>query len=217
MQILLGYIFTYSYLFIVLVGTNLVQKIFKFDKEISRKIIHILVGLSWFIMVYYFNTSWHLIIPPFTFIIINYISYKKRIFSSMERDNKDSKGTIYYALSFTILASLTVLNKEFLPYYGMGVLSMAIGDGLAPFIGKLSIDKIGKSDKTYAGFLTIFTCTFLIMLMFSNYYLLNYGFIKLWVLSLISSLLELFGGKYDNLTLPLGIALITFFARSIPL
>lgn len=214
MAIVLGYILTYTYLVIVLIGISFLQKKLNLKTEISRKLIHILVGFSWIIMAHYFKTSIHLIVPPLSFIVINYIIYKKDILAAMKNNN--SKGTIYYALSFTILSIITVIKKEFLPFYGIGVFSMSIGDGLAPIVSqKHNKYKIGKSNKTYVGSVTICLSSFIILLIFSNLYHLEINLIKTVFLSLCGAILELVGKELDNLTLPIGLSAISYLLRSI--
>ena len=211
MKIVLGYIFTYLYLILILTGTTILKTKFNYKEETTRKIIHIMVGFSWFIMVYFFNTSYHLIIPPLTFIFINYLSYKKDIIKSMERKENKSKGTIYYALSFTILALITYLKPDFLPYYGIGVLTMALGDGIAPFLSFNYKLEIGHTKKTITGTLGVFILALIIASIFNNYFILNYNVINIFTIAISACILELIGFHgFDNLTLPLGLSLIAY-------
>ena len=75
--------------------------------------------------------------PEATFVIINYLSYKKDIIKVMERDVQDGLGTVYYALSLLILAVVSFgVYKQ--PSLGLiPNLIMAYGDGLAAVFGKL--------------------------------------------------------------------------------
>lgn len=212
MNITIGYITTYLYLILVLFISTILQKKYKLKEETSRKLVHVLVGLSWFIMIYFFSTSWHLVIPPLTFIIINYISYKKDLISSMERTDKNSKGTIYFAVSFALLALITVIYPKFLPFYGIGALTMTFGDGLAPFIGvKFNKYHIGKTSKTYSGSLFILITTIIISIIFNHYYFLGFSLLDYIIIGIIASILEFIGFKgTDNLSLPIGVAIISF-------
>ncbi|MCX4253659.1 MAG: hypothetical protein OSJ63_00130 [Bacilli bacterium] len=212
MRTVIGYILTYTYISLVIIITELIKRKYSLKNEISRKIIHIMVGLSWFIMIYFFSFTYHLMIPPLTFIFINYISYKTNFLKSMERPDKESKGTIYYAISFTILSMITVLNHDFLPFYGIGILAMVLGDGIAPFIGsKIPQYKIKNTTKTYFGSLTIIIITFLLTLIITKNYHLSYSIYEILIISISASILELIGVKgFDNLTLPLGLALISW-------
>lgn len=216
MNIFLGYILTYSYIFLVLFILGILKTKGIIKSKTSRKLVHILVGVSWFIMNYFFKTSIHIIIFPFTIVAFNFLSYRFNIMSSMEEEEKESLGTIFYALSFTILATISYFYPLFYPYYGIGIITMCLGDGLAPFIGhKFNKYKIGKTKKTYAGSLVIFLSAFLIITLFKIYYNLNLNIIKILILSIISIFLELFSKRgSDNLTLPIGLALLTYVLES---
>lgn len=210
MKIFYGYITTFGYLISILITITFISNKFNIKQDTSRKLIHILVGFSWIFMAYFFNTGIHLIIPPLIFMIINYISYKKELIRCMEQTRK-SKGTIYYALSFSILSLVTILKPNFLPFYGIGVLTMAIGDGLAPFIGKkFNKWKIGNTHKTYLGSFTIFLTAIIVSFLFSKIYLINYQILDYLIVGIASSILELIGDKYDNLTLPIGVSFLAY-------
>ena len=87
--------------------------------------------------MYYFTNVWFAAFVPLTFVIINYLSYKKGIIKVMERDKQDGLGTVYYAISLLILTiiSFGIFKK---PSLGLiPTLVMAYGDGLAAVIGKL--------------------------------------------------------------------------------
>ena len=131
---------------------------------------------------------------------------------SMEQEKKDSKGTIYYAISFVVLACLTYYDNNFLPFYGIGIFTMALGDGFAPLIGrKFNKLKIKNTNKTYAGSFTVMIFTVIIIIIFKSIYQLNLNFIEILLLGLISIPLELLNKKgSDNLTLPLGISLCCY-------
>lgn len=211
MKILIGYLSTYLYLIsILLIAMSLNHK-YSLASTITRKLIHIFVGFSWFIMIYFFKISWHILIPPLTFLFINLYIYKKNLIPTLESSNH-SKGTIYYALSFTILSLITVLKPDFLPFYGLGCLTMTLSDGLAPFFGYLYPKKISHTSKTYLGSFSIFIITLIITLIFNNYFKLQFTLFKVIIISFLAMLLELFEYRgTDNLTLPLGIATISYF------
>lgn len=210
MKIFYGYLATYSYLITILIIFSILHQKKKIKDNTSRKLVHILVGFSWIIMIYFFKTSIHLVIPPLSFMFLNYYSYRKNLIKCMEKKNK-SKGAIYYALSFTILAFLTYLNPKFLTAYGIGVLTMTLGDGIAPFLGsKFPKNHIGATTKTYIGSFAIFLIAIILSLIFNNIYMLQFRLIDYIIIGLSASLLELIGDKYDNLTLPIGLSLISY-------
>ena len=215
MKIFLGYLLTYTYVFLILIILGILKKKKLIKENTSRKLVHILVGVSWIIMYYYFKLSIHIIILPVTIVVFNFLSYKFNIAKSMEKENKDSMGTIFYAFSFVILATITYFYPKFYPFYGIGIFSMCLGDGLAPFIGKKFNKKLGKTGKTYAGSLIVFLSTFIVIVCFTLYFKLNLNILKMIILSLIAIPLELFSKKgSDNLTLPIGVAVLTYVVES---
>lgn len=100
MSNLIGIIASYAFIIVVIIVAKLFEKI---GKEASRKFIHIALCNWWFIAMYFFTNAVWASIVPLSFVIINYISYKKNIISVMERDNQDGLGTVYYAISLFVL------------------------------------------------------------------------------------------------------------------
>ncbi len=211
MKIVLGYLLTYSYLLFILFGVEILQKRISFSDEVSRKMIHVGVGCSWFIMIAFFEISWHLVIPPLTFVFINYWSYRNHIFTSMEVNHRSSKGTIYFALSYVILSFATLLLPDFLPCYGLGAMAMTFGDGLAPFAKNLFPKSIGSTSKTYGGSIFLFLIIVLLVFCFFQFYHIEFHLVYALFISLFGTVLEFLGENgYDNLTLPLGVAFLSY-------
>lgn len=125
----------------ICVCSNNISKTYrkKREKKASRKYIHITLSFWWVIALAFFDNIWFAIIPPITFVILNYISVKKDLIKVMEREEekKDGQGTVYYALSLLILIILTfIINK---PELGLvGVFTMGFGDGFVAICWKKS-------------------------------------------------------------------------------
>lgn len=152
----IGLIVSYLYIGLIIVVAKLFEKL---GKEASRKFIHIMLGNWWFIAMYFFTNVWFAAFGPLTFIIINYLSYKKDIIKVMERDEQDGLGTVYYAFSLLVLVIVSFgIFKA--PELGLiPTLVMAYGDGFAALIGKKIKSKkykLGDSKKSFAGSLTMF-------------------------------------------------------------
>ena len=209
MPILWGYLLTYCYVFFLLGFSALLKKRWHIPCEATRKAVHIGCGFAWFIMAHCFGSTWHLIVPPLTFVILNYISYKKDIFPGMERDDKSSAGTVYYALSMTVMAAVTAFADErFLLPYGIALLCLSLGDGLAPIFGRITKgNRILYRSKTLYGSLSVFLISFLVIFAMSVGYRTGHDVFEITVTALLAALLELFGRKgRDNLLLPIGVS-----------
>ncbi len=211
-MIFLGYILTIIYVFIILI----ISSVLKIKKAISaeqcRKIVHIFVSLAWIIMYLTLKDSIHILIIPLFFIIFNYISYKYKVIPGMEIGNRKSLGTIYYPVSMLIMATFSYINNQFLPIYGMSLFTMAFADGLAPIIAeKIPTGKIFNTSKTFSGSITVFVVSLLIIIIFTTFFKLELSLIRIIFISLLNTIIELYSKKgLDNLTLPLGMFLITY-------
>ena len=210
MKILLGYILTFGWVFLMLGLTLVLKKATHADDEISRKIIHVSVAFAWIPMYLCFGTSWHLIVPPACFIVLNYISYKKDLFTAMERSDKSkqSPGTVYYAVSMSFMALVSVCHAPCMPCYAAGLFCMALGDGFAPIFGSIKKGnrKLFKTSRTLYGSLSVFVICFLVILTLSRIFDLDLAVWKLLLVALEATVMELCGvSGLDNLTLPIGV------------
>lgn len=204
MQNLLGIIISYIFIGVVIILARLFKKM---GEEASRKFIHISLANWWFIAMYFFDNAIYASLVPLSFVIINYISYKKNLISVMERQSQDGLGTVYYALSLLIIAIITFgIVKR--PEIGLcSILIMGYGDGLAAVIGKRIKSweyKIGNTKKTLVGSLTMFVVTFIIIAIFSNIVTVNLWLLKTIITAIILTIIEAISIKgTDNLTIPI--------------
>lgn len=205
---ILPILISFGYITVVMILSLFINKKFN-NKEFSRKFIHIMVG-NWVFLYPMFTSLSGLMFTPIVFVIVNYISDKHKLISSMERDNTESKGTVFYAISLSVLSFFTYqLNLPILLYGGM--LILAYGDGLAAVFGTKYKSKLlsTKNNKSLIGSLVVLIVSLLISLsLFNIYYDLNiYTIIVSVIISVFALLLEMVGSKgYDNLNLPLGVA-----------
>ena len=212
-MILLGYILTFRWVFLVLGLTLLLKKKTGADDEVSRKIVHILVAFAYLPMYFCFGATWHLLIPPAVFIVLNAVSYRRNLFSAMERtdESKKSLGTVYYAVSMTVMGALCVLVPRCLPCYAMGVFCMALGDGFAPIFGAIRRgNRRLLGERTLYGTLSVFVISLAVAAAISAIFRMGLPAWALFVLALAAAALELIGSRgLDNLTLPLGVFLLS--------
>lgn len=212
MAILLGYLFTFLYIFLVMGLTTLISSWLHFEKEVSRKMIHIGVSFSFFIIYYFFGNTWHACIPPFIFIILNYVSYKKGLFQVMERSGKEeTPGTVYYALSMFLLAMISLMKENFLCSFGIGFFCMALGDGIAPIIGKKIPSHRFFNGKTVAGSLCMCLISMFVAIFFCYFYSYPIYISLVCMIGIASMILEFIGTKgLDNLLVPMGVSFISY-------
>ena len=215
MNILLGYVLTFGWIGVVFAVSLLVKNKLHTSDEVSRKIVHICVSFSWVFMYLCFGITWHLLVPPAIFIVVNYISYKSDILPMMERDEKDasSLGTVYYAVSLFIMATLSLIDERFILPYGVGIFCMAFADGLAPYFGSIKKGnfEIIRGKRSFYGCLSVFCVSFLVTAAMILIFSVPIGWGEAALVACGAMIFEMIGLKgFDNITLPIGTALLTW-------
>ncbi len=205
----MGYLIIYGYLFGCFVILSLIRYYTNLKIEYTRKIMHFLTGLTWFMIVKYYYQKIDMIIIPISFVFINIFSYKFKIFKIIERKEKNHFGTIYYAIGFLSLAILNYFNCNFLNASNIAVIILTFGDGAASFFGGMFKNIILFHDKTLVGFLSFIIFSFLGCLLYSIFFKVNIKLEKQTILIITAAVLELLtGGGLDNLSILFGITSI---------
>jgi phytol kinase len=94
------------------------------------------VGNWIFLWPFAFDHWYAILVPPALFVVLNYVSYRRELFKAMERKEKaGGLGTVYYAISLTIVAPIAMLLGGVWAAAAAIVL-MAWADGLADPIGR---------------------------------------------------------------------------------
>jgi phytol kinase len=135
----LALIISYVYVFAVIgIGEGLRKwpgqaKPGTYSTEFTRKLIHISVGLWAFSTVLLFEHRYFAVIPPLSFVVLNYISYRLELFKSVETGEKGNLGTVYFAISFAIIICLFWTRLHLLV---ASLMPMTWGDALAAILGR---------------------------------------------------------------------------------
>ena len=134
---IIGLIASYVYAFGLLFGVEALGKHLKWPQAVTRKIVHIGAGMWIWSILAIFDAWFYGIIPFATFIVLNAIFYRQQSFKAM--DSRDSSpGTIYFAISTTILCAWlwrTGGELDRAPIAAAAVMAMTWGDGLASLVG----------------------------------------------------------------------------------
>jgi phytol kinase len=208
----IGILISYIYVFAIIGSATFLQKKNFLSNEGSRKFIHILLSNWWILAMVLFKSNIAASIGPFTFVIINYLSYKKKWFGAMEREGgKEDLGTVYYALSLMILTLVTFSPFSHPSIGALGILVMGYGDGMAAVIGKRfgrRKFKISGSVKSLEGSLTMLLVSFFTAYILFSFYPVPEILVFSILIALFATLLEgITPHGFDNLTVPLGTSL----------
>ncbi|MBH8561462.1 phosphatidate cytidylyltransferase [Nostoc sp. CENA67] len=134
----IGLAASYGYAIALLILGEGLRRLFGVKPELTRKVIHIGAGM-WVFGVLLLFKHWQIGILPFaTFIGLNYLFYRYRFISAMDTEDS-SPGTVYFAISVTLLFGLFWRPDgpvDNVPIAVAGVMAMTWGDALAALIGR---------------------------------------------------------------------------------
>jgi dolichol kinase len=146
---LIGLILSYTYAVGIIFLAEVIRRRRGYPQDFTRKIVHIGAGMWVFGVLASFD-NWYIGVIPFaSFIGLNYLFYRYRIFGAMDAPDS-TPGTVYFAMSITIL--FVALWRTGAPndrgyIAAAGAMAMTWGDALAAIVGK----RWGRRRYTLAG------------------------------------------------------------------
>jgi phytol kinase len=191
-----------------------------FSAEQSRKIVHIgtgnVIALAWFLQL----PAWVGITSAVLAGIITLISYWLPILPGVNSVGRKSYGTFFYAVSMGLLIAIfwPLQHPE---YAAIGILVMAWGDGLAAIVGQKwgrHPYKILGNSKSVEGTATLLlvsyiVTTIILCIAHGNLPIVWLVGIPVAIVAVILESISQFG--LDNISLPLGAALLAFWLTEI--
>ncbi|MBC1223613.1 phosphatidate cytidylyltransferase [Nostoc sp. UCD121] len=171
---LIGLAISYIYAISLLVIGEGLRRLFGVKSDLTRKVIHIGAGMWVFGVLLLFN-RWEIGIIPFaTFIGLNYLFYRYRFIGAMDTQDS-SPGTVYFAISVTLLFGLLWRPDgpvDSVAIAVAGIMAMTWGDALAALIGRRFGQhkyQVGNSVRSWEGSAAMFVAStvviFLVLLL----------------------------------------------------
>lgn len=160
-----GMALVWSYLYVgaVVALGELAQRA-GFSTEVSRKVVHVGVGLWIFGTLALFESPGMAAIPPVTAAMGNYVVHRRRLLKSISAE-PDNFGTVYFPIAFAVLI-MTAWDSP--AAVAGGVMAMTIGDAAASLIGmrwgRHPYETLAGRRKSMEGSLTMLGATFLAVL-----------------------------------------------------
>jgi uncharacterized protein (TIGR00297 family) len=203
----------------VVVG-ELIRKHFHWTAEVTRKFVHISVGIIIFFAPQLFHTA---LIPlglAFIAVCSMAIAVRKGLLVGMHGTTRFSYGTMFYPLSFFIL--IILFWNKYPEIISLSMFGLAIGDATAAIVGESlrhpKIFYLTSDKKSIEGSMTMFIVSNIVLLcgmyflgLFSKY-TIGYLFITALCTSLITTIWEALSSKgFDNFTVPMSIAFALYY------
>jgi phytol kinase len=184
----------------------------------SRKFLHIMTGNIAFILPLFETREIMAFVAAGPFILFTFLMSPYSPIKSMRGKTSEAGhglGLVYYAITWTVLAYAFFDHREII---AMGILAMSYGDGLASLIGiKYGKRKycVFKDTKSYVGSITMFVCTFLLLVIALLFYteplttrVMAYLLCMAGVATIVEGVTPL---GLDNLSVPFVAALMYWF------
>jgi len=219
---ILGILIVYIYVVILLLVS---EKLLKNTPELSRKILHIMVGNIAFLLPVFMTREIMAFVAAgpfiiFTFLMSPYTPIKK--IKGRTSAAGHGMGLVYYAITWTILAYLFF---DHMVVIAIGILAMSYGDGFASIIGRRygkQTYNITGDTKSFVGTAAMFFFTFITIIIGVLYYQyvqgstlgISLGTMGVYLmLAAVAAIVEGFTPKgLDNLSVPLVIAFLYWFS-----
>lgn len=206
---ILGYAVILSYVFalIFLLGPMVLKAA---GGETSRKIIHTMLFMVWVFIDLFFKNTLHQIIIPLIFFVLNTLSYKFKIYKSVEREEGNHLGTIYFAIAITVVMSLALIFPQLYLPSGAAAFCLTFGDGFAALIGYNFPSRKLRGGKSILGFVSCFTASGLCLFAFRQLYWPELSLAAIGILAGAAAISELVGNGLDNFTVTFTVFALSF-------
>ncbi|HSX35326.1 MAG TPA: hypothetical protein VLH84_00140 [Patescibacteria group bacterium] len=195
-------------IFLVLVFAEYLSRYKGIHSELTRKIVHVLVGT--FVAFWPFFLSWRTIeYLSLAFVAVVLFSMKFNIFAAVHAVSRHTSGELLFALVIGVLALIATTKWVF----AAAMLNLSLADGMAAIVGlgwgeNFRYKVLGHS-KSYAGSLAFFFTSCLIMLWYAAFSHAAYTALTVLWLPLFATVAEnLAINGTDNLVIPLLFALV---------
>ena len=207
----LGYALGFGYGAICLLFAFLLSRV-GVGKTVTRKIVHIFIGFEWVILYLCHGATYHFLIVCLAFLGLLLVAYKQKLLKMISSDGDNAPGTVYYAVSMSVMALVSCFVNELIIPFGIAVFCTSLGDGFAGVVGQ-SIKRFNPKvygNKSLLGTAANFVFSISTAAVFDSIFGLEFGFIHIFCIAVFSVELELFTGKgLDNISLPLGVFLMS--------
>jgi phytol kinase len=201
-----GVALVYIYVAVLLIVT---EKLLNKYPELSRKVLHIMVGNVAFILPIFVTREIMAFIAAGPFILFTFLMSPYTPIKSIRGRTSSAghgMGLVYYSITWTILAYLFFDDMVVI---AIGILAMSYGDGFASVVGVRFGRKkynVFGDEKSYVGSFAMFVFTFITTIVALFYYGISITFYVLLVLVVIAFFAAVVEGLtpkgLDNLTVP---------------
>ncbi|MBO7293467.1 MAG: DUF92 domain-containing protein [Clostridia bacterium] len=214
----MGYLAEIGYIAAVCLLSAALHRWARLPSSVTRKLTHILIGFVFVIQYHFFRDDpLGLLLVPTIVTVSLFLVARFRLVRSMVNP-ENPYGIFYYALAILLSNAVSILYPPYHAAAGAAILALSLGDGAAALITPLFRRRhrlIGK--KTAEGSLLCFLFSLLGMWLIGVIFpAIALPLPLLPLLAMLATLLELFGGRFDNPAIVFGVGLVAALAADLP-
>ena len=141
------------------------RKVLKMSPELSRKFVHVMVGILVGFAPFFLTTNIPGIALGILFTILNYVALKQDSFKGMHTTERISFGTVYFPIAFTLL--IVIFWERNIVIFILAMLILAFSDTMATVIGEAAKPKkmftLWRDAKSWPGSSAFFITTVILI------------------------------------------------------
>jgi uncharacterized protein (TIGR00297 family) len=145
---------------------EIARKVFKLSPELSRKFVHVMVGILVSLAPFFLQSSLPVILLGVIFTLLNYVALKKDSFKGMHTTERVSFGTVYFPIAFTLL--VVMFWERNIVLFVVAMLILAFSDTAATVIGEQVNSRhkfiLWHDKKSWPGSIAFFLMTLIVVL-----------------------------------------------------
>ena len=142
------------------------RKVLKLSPELSRKFVHVMVGILVSLAPFFLHASAPVILLGVIFTILNYVALKKDSLKGMHTTERVSFGTVYFPIAFTLL--VIMFWERNIVLFVVAMLILAFSDTAATVVGERVKSKrkfvLWYDKKSWAGSIAFFCMTLIVVI-----------------------------------------------------
>ena len=162
----IAFIVFFSIIMLFIGLSEIGRKVFNLSPELSRKFVHVMVGILVSLAPFFLTSSIPVILLGVLFTVLNFVALKKDSLKGMHTTERVSFGTVYFPIAFTLLVIL--FWERNIVLFVVAMLILAFSDTAATVVGERSKSThkfvLWHDKKSWAGSIAFFLTTLLVIL-----------------------------------------------------
>ncbi len=161
----IAFLVFFTIIMVFIAMAEVARKVFKLSPELSRKFVHVMVGVLVSLAPFFLRTSQPVIVLGLLFTVLNYVALKKDSLKGMHTTERVSFGTVYFPIAFTIL--VVMFWDRNITIFVVSMLVLAFSDTTATVIGERVNSQrkftLWHDQKSWPGSISFFITTLIVI------------------------------------------------------